>query len=152
MDSQNNVWFGIWAAGNRPGKLAKLDQTTGRITEWTIPHRAAMPYEASPDRDDNIWFPDTGTPDHPASLGRFNPRDQTFTFYPKPQFVAETSKIQHTGDGAVWYSPRYGAPDGSTGFGVLYPDMDKITSLGAYPLNGAPGYAFKVGSRAGTSR
>ena len=147
VDSQNNVWFGIWAAGNRPGKLVKLDQTTGRFTEWNIPHRGAMPYEATPDRDDNIWFPDTGTPDHPASLGRFNPRDQTFTFYPKPQFVAETSKIQQTADGAVWYSPRYGAPDGSTGFGVLYPDMDKITTLGAYPLNGAPGYAFKAGSR-----
>ena len=144
VDSQNNVWFGIWAAGNRPGKLAKLDQTTGRITEWTIPHRGAMPYEANADRDDNIWFPDTGTPDHPATLGRFNPRDQTFTFYPKPQFVAETSKIQHTAEGAVWYSPRYGAPDGATGFGVLYPDMDKITTLGAYPLNGPPGYAFKV--------
>jgi hypothetical protein len=28
---------------------------------------------------------------------------------------------------------------------VLYPDMDKITTLGGYPLNGAPGYAFKVG-------
>jgi len=147
VDSQNNVWFGIWAAGNRPGKLARLEQTTGRFTEWSIPHRAAMPYEAAADRDDNIWFPDTGTPDHPATLGRFNPRDQTFTFYPKPQFVAETSKIQHTSDGAVWYSPRYGAPDGSTGFAVLYPDMDKITSLGAYPLNGPPGYAFKVGAR-----
>ena len=145
VDSQNNVWFGIWAAGNRPGKLAKLDQTTGRITEWSIPHRSAMPYEAAADRDDNIWFPDTGTPDRPANLGRFNPRDQTFTFYPKPQFVAETSKIQHTADGAVWYSPRYGAPDGSTGFGVLYPEMDKISGLGAYPLNGPPGYAFKVG-------
>jgi streptogramin lyase/mono/diheme cytochrome c family protein len=144
VDSQNNVWFGIWAAGNRPGKLAKLDQTTGRITEWTIPHRAAMPYEASPDGNDNIWFPDTGTPDHPATLGRFNPRDQTFTFYPKPQFVAETSKIQHSADGAVWYSPRYGAPDGATGFAVLYPDMDKITTLAAHPLNGPPGYAFKV--------
>jgi hypothetical protein len=28
----------------------------------------------------------------------------------------------------------------------LYPDMDKITTLGGYPLNGAPGYAFKPGS------
>jgi hypothetical protein len=30
---------------------------------------------------------------------------------------------------------------------VLYPDMDKITTLGGYPLNGAPGYAFKVASK-----
>jgi hypothetical protein len=26
---------------------------------------------------------------------------------------------------------------------VLYPDMDKITTLGAYYLNGPPGYLFK---------
>ena len=34
--------------------------------------------------------------------------------------------------------------------GVLYPDMDKITSLGSYPLNGPPGYAFKVDSSRNT--
>ena len=28
-------------------------------------------------------------------------------------------------------------------FGVLYPDMDKITTLGAFYVNGPPGYLFK---------
>jgi streptogramin lyase len=151
-DSANNIWVGIWAAGNRPAKIAKLDQKTGTWTEWPIPHRASQPYEATADREDNIWFPDTGTPDTPASIGRFNPRDQTFTFYPKPQFIADTSKLQHTADGAVWYAPRYGAVAGSSGFGVLFPDMDKITTLAPLALNGVPGYAFKGSSAAPSSK
>jgi len=42
---------------------------------------------------------------------------------------------------AIWYSPR-GSRD-APAIGVLYPDMDKITTLGAYYLNGPPGYLFK---------
>jgi len=145
VDSKNNVWFGIYAAGNRPAKLGKIDQTTGRITEWTIPHRGSQPYEATADLQDNIWFPDTAPPVNQPVLGKFDPRDQTFTFYPKPQVGADSPKLQHTVDGAVWYTERTATP-GATGFGVLYPDMDKITTLAGYPLNGPPGYAFKVGT------
>lgn len=143
-DSQNNIWVGIWAAGKRPAKLAKLDQKTGRWTEYSIPKMFSQPYEATADRDDNIWFPDTGTPDQPALLGRFNPKTQAFTFYPKPQFVADTSKLQHTAEGAVWYAPRYGAMPGTSGFGLLWPDKDKITTLAPAALNGVPGYPFKT--------
>jgi streptogramin lyase len=144
VDSKNNVWFGIYAAGNRPAKLGKLDQTTGRITEWSIPRRGSQPYEATADFEDNIWFPDTSPPANQPVIGKFNPRDQTFTFYPKPQVGADSPKLQHAADGAVWYTARTATP-GATGFGVLYPDMDKITTLASYPLNGAPGYAFKTG-------
>ena len=57
-----------------------------------------------------------------------------FTLYPKPQATADTPKIQVTKDGAVWYSPR-GSQDAPP-FGVLYPDMNKIPTLGAYYPNG----------------
>jgi streptogramin lyase len=144
VDSKNNVWFGIYAAGHRPAKLGKLDQTTGRITEWSVPRRGSQPYEATADFEDNIWFPDTSPPANQPVIGKFNPRDQTFTFYPKPQVGADSPKLQHAADGAVWYTARTATP-GATGFGVLYPDMDKITTLASYPLNGAPGYAFKTG-------
>jgi streptogramin lyase len=146
VDSKNNVWTGIYAAGNRPAKLAKLDQTTGRFTEYSIPRRGSQPYEATADFEDNIWFPDTSPPVNQPVLGKFDPRDQSFTFYPKPQVNADSPKLQHTTDGAVWYTARTGAP-GATGFGVLYPDKDKITTLGGYPLNGPPGYPFKPSSR-----
>lgn len=146
VDSKNNVWFGIYAAGNRPAKVGKIDQTTGRITEWSVPRRGAQPYEATADFEDNIWFPDTSPPVNQPVLGKFDPRTQTFTFYPKPQVGADSPKLQHTVDGAVWYTARTGTP-GATAFGVLYPDMDKIKTLAGYPLNGPPGYAFKAVGR-----
>jgi len=145
VDAQNNVWAGIWAAGKRPGALARLDQTTGRFTEWAIPQQNAQPYDVMADADGHIWFADSPMPDRAAALGRFDPRDETFTFYPRPQFSADTPKIQVTRDGAVWYSPR-GSRD-LPAIGVLYPDMDRITTLGAYYLNGPPGYAFTVAGR-----
>lgn len=152
VDAKNNVWFVIYAAGNRPGKLGKIDQATGRITEWSIPHRGAQPYEASPDTEGNIWFPDqplsesNASQSLPATIARFDPRDETFTFYPKPQFVADSSKLVHTAEGAMWYSPRAdkSVAGQAAGFGAFYPDMDKITSFAAYPQNGPPGYAFKT--------
>jgi hypothetical protein len=48
----------------------------------------------------------------------------------------------------VHYTPRYGAAKDQSGFGVLYPDKDKITTLAPRMLNGAPGYAFKAAAAA----
>ena len=78
-----------------------------------------------------------------AAIWSFDTEDETFTIYPKPQPEADSPKIQITRDGAIWYSPR-GSND-APGMAVLYPDMDKITSvesLGAYYENGPPGYPF----------
>jgi streptogramin lyase len=143
VDYDNNIWWGIWAAGNRPGKLVMLDQRTGKMTEYTIPLRNSQPYDVAPDTEGNIWFVDSPMADRAAALGRFNVKSQTFTFYPKPQFAADTPKIQVTRDGAIWYSPR-GTQIDAPAISVLYPDMDKLTTLGAYYVNGAPGYPFKV--------
>jgi virginiamycin B lyase len=147
VDSKNNIWAGIWAAGKRAGKLARLDQTTGRWTEYTIPWHDAQPYDVAEDTEGNIWFADSPAPDRAAAIGRFNPRDSTFTFYPKPQFGADTPKIQVTRDGAVWYSPRGSV--NAPAISVMFPDMDRITTLGAYYQNDPPGYPFRV-TRTGT--
>jgi streptogramin lyase/cytochrome c5 len=151
VDYQNNIWWGIWAAGNRPGKLVKLDQATGKMTEYTIPLRTSQPYDVAPDTEGNMWFVDSPMPDRAAAIGKFNMKSQTFTFYPKPQFAADTPKIQVTRDGAIWYSPR-GTQIDAPAISVLYPDMDKITALGAYYVNGAPGYPFKVTPSTTTQR
>jgi streptogramin lyase/cytochrome c5 len=143
VDYQNNIWWGIWAAGNRPAKLVKLDQTTGRMTEYTIPLRNSQPYDVAADTEGNIWFADSPMPDRAAAIGKFNTKDQTFSFYPKPQFSADTPKIQVTREGAIWFSPR-GTQVDAPAISVLYPDMDRMTTLGAYYVNGAPGYPFKV--------
>lgn len=139
VDAQNNIWFGIWAAGRRPGKLVKLDQTIGRMTEYIVPRQNTQPYDVAQDPEGNIWSADAGG--SASALWKFNPRDATFTWYPKPQKTADTPKIQITKDGAIWYSPR-GSQD-APAIGVLYPDMEKIAGLGAYYLNGPPGYPFK---------
>jgi virginiamycin B lyase len=148
VDAQNNIWWGIYSAGKRAGKLAKLDQTTGKIAEVTIPRQNANPYDVMQDPEGSIWSADAGG--SAAALWKFNPKDSTFVLYPKPQATADTPKIQVTKDGAVWYSPR-GSQD-APAFGVLYPDMNKIPTLGAYYLNGPPGYPYKLSgspSRAG---
>jgi streptogramin lyase/mono/diheme cytochrome c family protein len=149
-DAEGNIWVGIWAAGNRPGKVAKLDPKTGRWQMWDIPHRGAQPYETSIDRDGNIWFPDTYQSDRPMANVRFNPKDGTFIFYPRPQFVADSTRVMHAEDGSVHYTARYGAAKDQSGFGVLFPDKDKITTLAPKMLNGAPGYPFKVGASKST--
>jgi streptogramin lyase len=143
FDYEGSLWWGIWSSGtSRPGKLAKMNTATGKITEYTIPEQAANPYDVAPDLDGNIWFPDSPTVDRSAMIGKFNTRDQTFTFYPKPQFSADTPKIQVTRDGAIWFAPRGSLK--SPAISVLYPDMDRIMSFSAFYVNGPPGYPFKT--------
>jgi streptogramin lyase len=150
VDAQNNIWAAIWNQGRRPGKLAKLDQTTGRFTEYSVPLWTAQPYDVAPDADGNIWFADSPTPDRVALISRFNPRNQTFAFYPKPQFDADTPKVQVTRDGAIWFSPR--GSRNQPAISVLYPDMDKITTLGAFYQYGPPGNPWPSPPVAQTAR
>jgi streptogramin lyase len=151
-DAEGNIWVGVWNSAQHPGKIAKLDQKTGRWQMWDIPHDGAQPYEASVDRDGNVWFPDTSQSDRPMANVRFNPKDGTFLFYPRPQFVADSTRVNHAEDGSVHYTARYGAAKDQSGFGVLFTDKDKITTLAPKMLNGAPGYAFKVGAATTSSR
>jgi streptogramin lyase len=142
VDQEDNIWFGIYSAGSRrAGKLAKLDQRTGRFTEYTIPEQNAQFYDVAPDPAGNIWFADTPQVDRAAMIGVFNRRDESFTFYPKPQFAADTPKIQVTKQTSIWFAPR-GSLD-APGITVLYPDMDRIESLAALYEFGPPGYPFR---------
>ena len=145
VDSNNDVWWGIYSAGQRSGKLAKLDQKTGEITEIVIPRQDAQPYHVSPDAAGNIWATDAGG--SVSALWRFNPRTNRFTLYPKPQSRADSPKIQVTRDGAVWFSPR--GSRNAPAISVLFPDMDRITTLGAYYPNGTPGLWFKQAQASG---
>lgn len=150
VDAQNNIWAAIWNQGRRPGKLAKLDQTTGRFTEYSVPLWTAQPYDVAPDAEGNIWFADSPTPDRVALISRFNPRNQTFMFYPKPQFDADTPKVQVTREGGIWFSPRGSRT--RPAISVLYPDMDKITTLGAYYQYGPPGNPWPTPTVSQTAR
>jgi streptogramin lyase/cytochrome c5 len=137
VDRQDNVWWGVYSAGKRPGFLTKLDQATGKMTEYQIPRRNSQVYDVSQGPDGTIWGPDFGG--LYASIMNFDPTTEEFTFYPTPQ-DADMPKIQITREGGIWYSPRSSSE--YPGLGVLYPDMDKITTLKAFYTNGPPGYPF----------
>ena len=150
-DFQGHIIYGNWAGGSKiPGSIGVIDEQTSEFTVFNIPEQAGQPYDVQPDPDGNhIWFADSPMPDRAAQIANVNTKDGKFTFYPKPQFGADTPKIQVTRDGAVWYAPRGSANYPSVS--VLYPDKDKITELGAHYVNGPPGYPFKNPADVGQS-
>jgi virginiamycin B lyase len=121
LDSKGMIWYGITSAA----KLGKLDPTTGKIVEYDIPTPLSEPYDAWPDGEDNIWTTDGG---YEGGLIRFDERSGTFAYYPNPS-IARVSKIEITREGAVWFPFR---TDDRGGVGVLYPDVTRMTTMGAY--------------------
>jgi virginiamycin B lyase len=121
VDLQDRAWYGI----HDRGILGYVDPKSGRATEFKVPVELSRPYDPQPDYEGNVWFGDDG---QGGATVRFNPRNQEWSFYPSPQ-VADQPKIEITRDGAVWYCPRSGA---IPGVGVLYPDVTKVRTLGAF--------------------
>jgi streptogramin lyase len=46
----------IWVALNAVDKLAKVDPATGKIEEFDIPVKGAVPRKGGPDAEGNVWF------------------------------------------------------------------------------------------------
>ncbi len=127
VDMEDRVWYGI----HDRGVLGYIDQKTGRATEFRIPLELSKPYDPQADYEGNIWVGDDA---QGGTTIRFNPRNREWSYYPTPQ-VADQPKLEITRDGAVWYCPRSGA---EPGVGVLYPDVTKIKTLGAYYIDYDP--------------
>src|SRR5688572_3260786 len=127
VDMEDRVWFGI----HDRGIIGYVDPKTARAYEYKLPLDLSRPYDPQADYEGNIWFGDNG---QGGTTIRFNPRNREFSYYPTPQ-IADQPKIEITRDGAVWYCPRSGA---EPGVGVLYPDVSKITTLGAYYIDFDP--------------
>jgi virginiamycin B lyase len=121
VDSAGIVWYG----GFNNGKLGRIDPATGKIVEYDIPMAFSEPYDVWPDREDKIWISDGG---QGGALIRFDPKTEKFTYYPTPQ-ITDQPKLAITREGAVWYTPRSSSKAAA---GVLYPDVTRITTLGAY--------------------
>ena len=122
VDRKGIVWFGIHTAG----KIGRLDPATGDMTEIDVPlEYGSIPYDIQPDSENNMWFGDSG---QNSAIVMYEQSSGSFTFYPAPQ-TTDFPKIELTRDDAIWYCPR--SAD-EPGVGVLYPDMTKITTLGAY--------------------
>jgi virginiamycin B lyase len=121
IDHKGIVWFGEFSSG----KIGRLDPATGKITEYSLPLPFSQPYDTWPDAQDNIWIGDGG---QVGTLIKFDQRTEKFTYYPSPQRT-DMPKLEITREGAIWYCPR-SADLGAVG--VLYPDVDKITTMAAF--------------------
>ncbi len=134
IDSKNMIWVGAWASPlhrvngrDVGGALFRLNPKTGEVMERRLGIEYAALYNADVDPDDNVWVA------HDNYLSRYDQKADSFTHFPIPR-RSETLKTAITRDGAVWFVNRNGgkfAGYGATSI-VLYPDKDKITTLGAY--------------------
>ena len=118
-DSMGNIWFGVYSHG----KLGKIDPVSGEQTWFDLPVPFGSPYATQVDPEDSVWVGDDRT-----GLVRLNPETEEFTYFPGPRKSAHP-KMEITREGAVWFGPR---DPGNTRVTVLYPDVRKMTTLGAF--------------------
>jgi sugar lactone lactonase YvrE/mono/diheme cytochrome c family protein len=128
VDSKGIVWYSLV----RPGLLGKLNPETGEQKEYTILEApagskiaTAAPYGIMHDPDDNIWFGDSGLG---ATLIKFNPVTEKFTYYPEPR-IADNPNIDISREGAVIYTSRSSQ---QPAIGILFPDVSKMTTYATY--------------------
>ena len=125
VDQNGMVWYAL----DSPGKIGTLNPNTGKIVaEYPIPVKGAFPYDIQQDHDGNMWIADSG---QGGSLIKFDPRTQKFTYYPAVQRT-DMPKIEISKENSIWYTTRGADAGKDQAVGVLYPDMDKIATMGAY--------------------
>jgi cytochrome c len=136
VDRNNQIWAGTWASQNYIAKLYRLDPETGNVTEMALtdlPHAAI--YNAEPDSRGGIWLSNDNY------LSRYDPTSDRFTHFPIP-VRSDTLKTTITRDDGVWFFYRNAGK--VLGYGgtavVLYPDKDRIPTLGAYHPDVSQGY------------
>lgn len=118
-DADGAIWYGIFSHG----KIGKLDPSTGEQEIYDMPVRFGRPYGLQVAPDGNVW-----TADDTTGMVRFNPKTKKFTYFPSPQ-KSSFPKMEITREGAIWNGPR---DRGHPRVHVLYPDVNKMTTLGAY--------------------
>lgn len=140
VDSKNMIWIGAWGSPSQRingreigGALYRLNPKTGEVMERRLGIEYGNPYNADVDSDDNIWV---AMDNH---LSKYDQKADRFTHYPIPR-RSETLKTAITRDGAVWFPYRNGGKFGGYGAAsvVLYPDKNKIPTLGAFFSEDSP--------------
>ncbi len=102
---------------------ARSRSSTRRPAVWTdvghpAPRVAALRSVDRPGRQRLVpGHEHAGPPDGERPV---QPEGRDVPYYPRPQFVADSTRVNHAEDGSVHYTPRYGAAKDQSGFGVLY--------------------------------
>jgi streptogramin lyase len=92
----------VWASEYSTGLLASLDPATGELTEYKIPFNGAIPYDAWPDKSDNVWMGDAA---HNVVI-KFDQKTRKFTYYPMPQPGQSINKFQIAANNTIWFGSR----------------------------------------------
>lgn len=79
-------------------------KTTPYITEYKISTWCVQPLAIFVDDSSNVWFTQTNT----GGLGMFDPKTETFTDYPNPQWTSDSRSmmwgIDSSSDGNIWFT------------------------------------------------
>ncbi len=142
----------IWCSEINANTLARLDPSTGQITEWVIKSKKKTLTTLAIGAHDTIWFVEQGD----NVLGHFDPRTRQFTWYPLQPFNGHSSSPQglffdHTG--MLWFTEM-----GAQQLGRLNPETGKIDTwslpkttheIYPYSLTSSPDGALWIGMLGG---
>lgn len=103
VDQQGNIWVGEMTLN----KLAWLDPSTGKLTEWTPPNGNYNIMATAVDARGNIWFTEQAS----NYIGRFDPKTETFKTYPLAQVNGHNAgpqDLQFDSTGNLWFTELTG--------------------------------------------
>lgn len=129
FDSKHNVWFPELYTN----KLAKLDPATGKMEEWNLPTKEALPAYSRVDKHDNIWV----SMPMADKIGMF--KDGVWKEFKIPTKESIVSSNIEDGDGLVWFTE--GGWRGSAGgnkIGRLNPKTEEVEELPLITVNAQP--------------
>ncbi|HEY7340918.1 MAG TPA: hypothetical protein VH591_08560 [Ktedonobacterales bacterium] len=99
VDAQGNIWVGEMETN----KLARIDPTTGHVTEWTPPGGKYNIMQSVIDRQGDVWFTEQAA----NYIGRFDPATETFKIYPLGSAIAPRMAPQDLAfdtNGQLWFT------------------------------------------------
>ena len=124
----------IWWAGQWGNLIGRIDPTTGKMKEYSLP-ADAMPHSVTIDDAGMVWY----TGNQNGSVGKFDPTTEEITVYPMPDPAA---RDPHTAvfdaDGILWFTLQR-----SNMVGRLDPATGEVRLVTA-PTERARPYGIKI--------
>ena len=98
-DGENNIWVGLWSAG----ELLKINAATNKMTAYMTPTLSSGAYSVSVDKKNNIVWVSLQQVDKLAS---FNPKTGEWVEYPLPESESDMRRIEvdKTNPKRIWWT------------------------------------------------
>lgn len=91
----------VWVAHFWEGRIAKIDLTTRKVTEYDVPHLDSLPYMTVVDKNHTVWVSLMNS----DRIAKFDPLTERFTEYALPTLGTEARHItveDRTDPPTVW--------------------------------------------------